>query len=69
HQDTGKTYPLFVQLTEDNDWALVYLDEVAVVFVRNIPQNRDLIARFMIPKDQLYSHLVRRWAWLNTNDL
>lgn len=69
HQDTKKTYPLLVQLTEDNSWALVYLDDVAVVFVRDIPQNRDLIARFRIPKERTYGHLVNRWAWLNVHDL
>ena len=69
HHDSGKTYPLLVQLTEDSNWALIYQDEVAVIFVRNIPQHRDLVARFQIPKNRTYDHLVGRWAWLNAYDL
>ncbi len=33
-------------LYQDPEWAPVYLDQAAVLFVRNIPRNRDLIARY-----------------------
>ncbi len=42
----GETRDLIAKLYHDEQWALVYLDEIAVVFVKRVPENDALIARF-----------------------
>ncbi|MGZ8463778.1 MAG: hypothetical protein ACXWWT_13190, partial [Candidatus Deferrimicrobiaceae bacterium] len=41
---SGMILPLIPTLANDPDWALVFSDGLFVVFVRNGPENRDLIA-------------------------
>jgi hypothetical protein len=41
--DSGSRFSTF--LLKDSNWVLIYSDKVADIFVRNIPQYRDLIAR------------------------
>ena len=44
-ETTGEPLPLAEQLAAANDWRLVYFDDTALIFVRLVPANRDLIAR------------------------
>jgi len=39
---------LIAKLYRDAQWALVYFDEIAVIFLRRTPENEDLIARFRV---------------------
>lgn len=59
----GRAYPLLLQIRQDNEWALVYQDDVALVFLRNIPQNQEIISRYAISKDNISKHIMARWAW------
>ncbi len=43
---TNHDYVLSMRLAESPDWTLVHVSEPAVVYAKNIPENRDLIARF-----------------------
>lgn len=33
------------------DWVLIYYDEMAVVFIRNTPENREVVERFQVSSD------------------
>ncbi len=39
---------LIGKLYRDEQWALVYFDEIAVIFLRRVPENEPLIARFRV---------------------
>lgn len=41
----------------DPDWVWVYADSYAVIFVRNIPENQDVISRFAITSDNVHEKL------------
>jgi len=40
--------PFIRMLHKSKDWVLVYLDEIAVIFVKNVPRNKDIIERYKI---------------------
>ncbi len=52
--DSGGPQNLIDQLARRSDWALVFQDETAVVYVRRIPENQELIARFGMPNRFAY---------------
>lgn len=62
-------YPILLQLLQDNDWALIYQDDEALIFIRNIPQNRDILSRYAISKDRIAKHITSRLEWLLENRL
>lgn len=58
-----RVYPLLMQLHMDNGWSLIYQDDVALVFLRNIPENRDILERYTIGKDRITTHITKRLEW------
>lgn len=56
----GTLYPLVLDLADraNRDWALVYSDAQAVVFVRRAPENREWLRGRTIPKARVAEHLV-----------
>jgi hypothetical protein len=56
---SGMILPLIPTIANDPDWALVFSDGLFVVFVRNGPENRDLIARHRIPNQALHYHVIQ----------
>ena len=52
--DSGGPQNLIDQMARRRDWSLVFQDETAVVYVRNIPENRELIARYGMPNHYAY---------------
>lgn len=45
------------------DWVLVYQDDVALVFIRDIPANMAIINRYRLAKERITRHLEERRAW------
>lgn len=64
-----RLFPLLMQLDGDNDWSLIYQDDVALIFLRNIPQNRDILERYTISKDRITTHITRRLEWQTRNEM
>ncbi len=56
-------YRLLWELRNAPEWVLVYQDAVAVVFVRNIPENREIIASYALPKSRIAQHIMERQEW------
>jgi hypothetical protein len=61
-----KAFPLLLQLLQDTAWNLVYVDDVALVFLRSSPQNKGLISQYAISKDRIADHITARWKWQST---
>lgn len=68
-QLSTQPYPVLLQLRQDADWALIYQDDEALVFIRNIPQNRDILVRYAMSKDRIATHIMGRLAWQNKGSL
>lgn len=54
----GKVFPLISALLEDDEWQLIYLDRNSLIFIRDIPVNRELIGRFRKPKNMVYDQII-----------
>ena len=58
-----QAYPLLLQLLGDENWILVYHDDVALVLVRNSLENSRIINRYRIDKSAMTAHIQARWQW------
>lgn len=63
HDISGETYPLIRRLSNDPQWFLIYRDDVALIYVRDVGRNRDLIARYAMDKATVAEHIKARWRW------
>lgn len=54
----GNVPKLLLTLTEDDDWAPVYAEPMAFVFIRNIPKNSTIIEKFRLQKDHVYNTVI-----------
>ena len=56
---TGAVYPIALALghTSETDWQLVYQDAQAMVYARDVPENRALIEKHAIAKTRVGDHL------------
>lgn len=61
---SGRIYPLLGHLVANEDWHLVYADDVSVVFVKDVPGNASVIARHALGERRAYEHLVSFSGWL-----
>jgi len=55
---SGTVLPLVNYLAVRGDWELVFADGLMLVFVKNIPENRQIIERYRMPKAILNNHIV-----------
>lgn len=53
-QFVGRLVPLIPALLKDPEWHLIYMDDNSLIFLRENPQNMEMIKRFGMPKE---------WAW------
>jgi len=55
---SGTVLPLVNYLAAKGEWELVFADGLMLVFVKNIPENRDIIERYGMPKGIINNHIV-----------
>ena len=55
---SGTVLPLVYYLAAKKDWELVFADGLMMVFVKNIPENRNIIERYRMPKAIINNHIV-----------
>lgn len=55
---SGTVLPLVDFLGANKDWELVFADGLMLVFVKNTPENRDIIQKYRMPKGVLYNHII-----------
>jgi hypothetical protein len=63
-----QTYPLLLQLLMNDNWALIYQDDVALILVRNSFVNREIIRKYLLDKSKISAHIQSRWKWQLNND-
>jgi hypothetical protein len=56
---SGTILPLVPALSTDPEWNLVFSDGLFLIFVKNVPENQDMIRKFGIPKGYLLYHVIR----------
>lgn len=54
---TGRLVPLIPALLNDEEWHLVYMDNISLIFVRESDRNREVIERFGLRKEWLWSEV------------
>jgi hypothetical protein len=57
---SGVIYPIVLALADEanDEWLLVFEDSQAVIFARDVPENRALIEKHRLDKGRLASHLM-----------
>lgn len=60
---TGELYDLANFLYHAPEWQLVYADATAIILLRGV-ENRDIINRCQLPKEQIYNHVLARVTYL-----
>ena len=55
---SGMVMPLVNYLAARGDWELVFADGLMLVFVKNTPENRNIIEKYRVPKGILGNHIV-----------
>jgi len=63
-----QAYPLLLHLLTNDDWALVYHDDVALVLLRTAAENTAIIRRHAVDKSAMTAHIQARWRWQMAND-
>ncbi len=54
----GETYPLLFELVKDREWLSVFSSQKAIVFVRDSPDNRNVLATNTIHKERFIDMLI-----------
>ncbi|MDQ7787192.1 MAG: hypothetical protein RDU01_06250 [Thermodesulfovibrionales bacterium] len=55
---SGQLVPFIPVLLHDPQWHLVYMDNISLIFIKNIPENQSLINTFSIPKEWLWNEVI-----------
>lgn len=64
-----RPYPLLLQLLQDPQWVLVFMDDVSLVLVRNSAANAQVIGNYALDKNSMTDHIQARWKWQMANTL
>ncbi len=56
----GSILPLVTKILDEDDWVPVSLNVMAIVFVRDIPENKEIIEKFRKSKEQVYNVMIVR---------
>lgn len=54
---SGTILPLIKYLSESPRWELVFADGLSVIFMKNIPENKEIIEKYRIPKTKIFQHI------------
>ncbi len=60
---SGMILPLVSALTNSPDWSLVFADGLFVVFMRNVPENMEIIQRYSLPKQATIARQIIQEAY------
>jgi hypothetical protein len=54
----GYIPPLIFKLSESEMWVPVYCDMSSIIFIRNTPENSEVINKFRLSKDDVYNRII-----------
>ena len=55
---SGEIYPFVFKLARDDDWKLIYVDGTVMIFVKDEPRFRKIIARYQLPKSWIFDEIL-----------
>lgn len=55
----GKPSPIVAELLKEKDWVPIYLDQLAIIFIRNIPVHIGITRKYRLNSDQLLQQIMR----------
>ncbi len=64
----GTVFPLVPELADSKEWVPVYLDQVNIIFIKDSPENRDIIGKFRIDGMTVYNVLIAKLSSANIGD-
>ncbi len=64
----GNLFPVILELLASEKWVPVYMDKMSIIFVKDLPANRELISRFKISHDFVYDAIIYKLAALTQGD-
>jgi hypothetical protein len=64
----GNAYPILLQLLDSAEWALVFQDDCALIFLRRGTGNDSIIGKYAVSKSLITRHIQARWQWQFTNN-
>lgn len=60
----GTVPKLLLKLSDDEEWVPVYCEPIAVIFIKNIPENNYIIEKFRRSKDDVYNTIISIASYL-----
>jgi len=64
----GNVWPVILELIVNDDWIPIYIDRMSIIFMRNIPENNEIIAKFRVDNELIYNVLIYRLTSMNSKD-
>jgi hypothetical protein len=55
---SGQIGPLVPALMQDPDWQLIYRDSNSLIFLRNSPENAEMVRRLGLPKEYIWDEVI-----------
>jgi len=59
YKESGYIVPLSIALAEEPEWELVYLRNNSALYVKNIPQNGEIIRKHRVDKKNVFLHIIK----------
>ena len=69
---SGTILPFIKYLSNSPQWALVFADGLTVIYMKNIPDNAEIISKYKIPKQAITDHIMKElvhYTFLGVNKL
>lgn len=64
----GNLFPVILELATSEKWVPVYIDKMSIIFVKDIPSNREIISKYKIADDDVYNVLIFKLASMTQGD-
>ena len=64
---SGRLVPLIPALLKDPEWALIYMDNISLIFARMSNQNSGILKEFSLPKEWLWNEVITETAAKSRN--
>lgn len=55
---TGRLIPLIPALLNDPEWALIYADDISLIFAKDSPENSTIISKYALPKEYTWREVI-----------
>lgn len=59
---SGQLVPLIYAVLTDPEWNLIYMDDISLIFLKDSPENKDILQRHGMPKEWLWHEVIKEAA-------